>query len=103
MLLIKNPVMPVRIWKLQQRAFFDCILNGCSKPLGGNVVDWVDKTEFQMKSTIHSHYMLCIHDLSMNEDAVAEMTTAAEQRIIGIVSSTIHANNLQVCLHCDDM
>jgi hypothetical protein len=102
MLLIKNPVMPVRIWKLQQRAFFDCILNGCSKPLGGNVVDWVDKTEFQMKSTIHSHYMLCIHDLSMNEDAVAEMTTAAEQKIIGIVSSTIHANNLQVCL-CDDM
>jgi hypothetical protein len=37
----------------------------------------------------------------MNEDAVAEMTSAAEQRIIGIVSSTIHANNLQVCLHRD--
>ncbi len=103
MLLIKNPVMPVRIWKLQQRAFFDCILNGCSKPLGGDVVDWVDKTEFQMKSTIHSHYMLCIHDLSMNEDAVAEMTIATEQKIIGIVSSTMHANNLQVCWHRDDM
>lgn len=39
-------------------------------------MDWVDKTEFQMKSTIHSHYMLCIHDLSMNEYAVAEMTSA---------------------------
>ncbi len=103
MLLIKNPVVPVRIWKLQQRAFFDCILNGSSKPLGGHVVDWVDKTEFQVKSTIHSHYMLCIHDPSMNEDAVAEMTIATEQNIIGIVNSTMHANNLQVCLYRDGM
>ena len=36
-LLLKNPVVAVRVWKLQQRAFFDCIINGCSKPLGGEV------------------------------------------------------------------
>jgi hypothetical protein len=27
----QNPVVAVRVWKLQQRAFFDCIINGCSK------------------------------------------------------------------------
>ena len=66
-MLIKNPVIPVRCWKLQQQAFFDCILNGVSKPLGGEVINWVDKTEFPVKATIHSHYMLCVKDPNLSE------------------------------------
>ncbi len=60
-------MIPVRCWKLQQQAFFDCILNGFSKPLGGDIIDWVDNTKFQVKGTIHSHYMLCIKDPNLSE------------------------------------
>ncbi len=47
-------------------------------------MDWVDQTEFQMKFTMHSHYMLDIHDLGMNEDAVAELTSADVYLQMGI-------------------
>jgi hypothetical protein len=94
-LLLQNPVVAVRVWKLQQRAFFDCIINGCSKPLGGEVTDMVDKTEFQVKSTIHSHYMLCIRDPSLTERQVDIMSINTQQRIIDIVDATIHANSLE--------
>jgi hypothetical protein len=35
----QNPVIPVRLWTLQQNAFFTHIVNGSAKPLGGTVVD----------------------------------------------------------------
>ena len=66
-MLIKNPVIPIRCWKLQQQAFFNFVLNGVSKPLGGEVINWVDKTEFPVKATIHSHYMLCVKDPNLSE------------------------------------
>jgi hypothetical protein len=97
LMLIKNPVIPVRCWKLQQQAFFDCILNGVSKPLGGEVIDWVDKTEFQVKSTIHSHYMLCIKDPNLSERDADALSEATQQKIVDIVDATVQANSLQVC------
>ena len=50
----QNPVIPVRMWNLQQDAFFAHIINGSAKPLGGEVVDWTDKYEFQGISTLPS-------------------------------------------------
>jgi hypothetical protein len=98
MMLMKNPVIPVRCWKLQQQAFFDCILNGSSKPLGGEVVDWVDKTEFQVKSTIHSHYMLCIKDPILSERDADALSEATQKVIVDIVNATVQANSLNVCV-----
>ena len=38
----------------QQDAFFAHIINGSAEPLGGEVVDWTDKYEFQGISTLPS-------------------------------------------------
>ena len=96
LMLMKNPVIPVRCWKLQQQAFFDCILNGFSKPLGGEIIDYVDKTEFQVKATIHSHYMLCIKDPNLSERDADALSEATQQKIVDIVNATVQANSLQV-------
>jgi len=91
----QNPVIPVRLWSLQQDAFFEHIINGVAKPLGGEVVDWTEKDEFQGKGTSHSHYMLCVKDLECNDSYFSNINETTVAKMQGIVDKVVTATLAQ--------
>jgi hypothetical protein len=54
-LLNQHPWLTAQLFHLQQQLFFDLILNGEDKPLGGEIVDFILRTEFQGRGTSHRH------------------------------------------------
>jgi hypothetical protein len=87
----QNPVIPVRLWTLQQDAFFTHIVNGSAKPLGGLVVDWVEKLEFQDKGSIHSHYLYCVSDIHHNDEFFHEINTESVAKMKELVQNAATA------------
>ena len=68
-LLRQNPVITSRIWALQQKAFFNHVINGEALPLGGKVSDKIDKSEVQGRGGEHTHSMMSIkYDTSVPRD-----------------------------------
>jgi hypothetical protein len=90
----QNPVMPVRVWTLQQDAFFDQIINGSAKPLGDEVLDFIEKIEFQFKGTIHSHYMCCVRDHEFNDSYFNIIDDASKSKMQEIVDKVVTAKLL---------
>ena len=86
----QNPVIPVRLWSLQQDAFFAHIINGSAKPLGGEVVDWTDKYEFQGKGTSHTHSLLCVKD-SYDDSYFNDINAMTESKMREIVDKAVTA------------
>ena len=60
-ILRRHPALASRIFVLKSEAFFECIVNGESKPLG-NVKDYFRRTEFQRGGSPHVHGMYSIDD-----------------------------------------
>ena len=87
----QNAVIPVRLWTLQQQAFFTHIVNGSAKPLGGTVVDWVEKLEFQDKGSIHSHCLYCVSDDHYNDDFFHEINPESEAKMKELVQNAVTA------------
>lgn len=91
----QNPVIPVRLWNLQQDAFFEHIINGSAKPLGGEVVDWTDKSEFQNKGTSHTHSLYCVRDSEYDDSYFNEINEGTESKMREIVDKSVTATLLQ--------
>ena len=91
----QNPVIPVRLWSLQQDAFFAHIINGAAKPLGGEVVDWADKNEFQGKGTSHTHSLLCVRDLECDDRYFNNINPSTEFKMREIVDKAVTATMAQ--------
>ena len=60
-ILRRHPALASRIFVLKCEAFFECVVNGESKPLG-NVKDYFRRTEFQRGGSPHVHGMYSIDD-----------------------------------------
>jgi len=91
----QNPVIPVRMWSLQQDAFFEHIINGSTKPLGGEVVDWTDKYEFQGKGTSHTHSLLCVRDPEYDDKFFHNVNETTEAKMREIVEKAVTATIAQ--------
>jgi hypothetical protein len=87
----QNPVIPVRLWNLQRDAFFNHIINGTSKPLGGEVVDWTDKDEFQGKGTSHTHSLFCVRDQEHDDNYFHDINSMTESKMQEIVNKAVIA------------
>ena len=91
----QNPVIPVRLWNLQQDAFFEHIINGSAKPLGGEVIDWTDKGEFQNKGTSHTHSLYCVRDSEYDDSYFNEINEETESKMRDIVDKSVTATLLR--------
>jgi hypothetical protein len=91
----QNAVIPVRLWCLQQDAFFTHIINGSAKPLGGTVIDWIEKVEFQDKGSIHSHYIYCVSDEHHNDDFFSEINDESIAKMQQCVDKSVTAKLLK--------
>jgi hypothetical protein len=91
----QNPVIPVRMWNLQQDAFFVHIINGSAKPLGGEVTDASDKFEFQGKGTSHTHSLYCVRDTEYDDNYFSNVNEITEARMREIVDKAVTATLLQ--------
>ena len=59
-LLKMHPALASRIFVAKQKAIFECIFKGKASPLGGDVADFLDRTEFQRggNSVKHTYPLL---------------------------------------------
>jgi hypothetical protein len=53
----RNPVLSCKYFMMKMHAFVHYIVNGRSKPFGGNVTDMVKKMENQRNGGWHTHFM----------------------------------------------
>ena len=63
-LLRMHPALASRIFVAKQSAIFQCILKGKASPLGGEVADFLDRTEFQRGGALlfsHHSEVLSLH------------------------------------------
>jgi hypothetical protein len=102
-LIRQNPVIASRIWTLQQRCYFDHVINGEALPLGGKVGDSIDKSEVQDKGTEHGHSIYSIEydknvprknritDDSLDDFAIQDETkkTAVETLVGNVVTAKL--------------
>lgn len=93
----QNPVMPVRLWTLQQDAFFQHVINGSARPLG-EVVDFIEKLEFQQRGTIHSHYLCCVRDHEHNDRYFTNINAVSQAKMIDVVDNALSAKLLRTDL-----
>jgi hypothetical protein len=56
-ILCQHPALSARLFDLQQKAFWDCVMIGCHKPLG-NITDYWRRTEVSLLDEIFLLFLI---------------------------------------------
>lgn len=84
-----HPFLSARIHGLQQKAFWECVLQGADKPLG-EIADFWLRVEFQMKGTPHWHTLINILKRSLkgiDKFSIESIDASVRQRVLDFVQS----------------